>query len=814
MNDNQEVDQLWYPHANAARIVGGPNVISDDFTPNVYNPVFPVNHEYVDPRNSNSFSPVEVYKIPPISVEHGLDRDYGSDHSEYDNALKLYHPDVVSIVSKFNNAMNVSHDVCASFDIVDDESQDPHFSDTPEIGYDTSKYTGTTTPQSGDRNRRLSTDIEDDDREGHTPRLTQRYGDHPAHPSRQEEDVPIEIPTEQPSQTEEDQASNRLDELLHAGISKQLSQSVVTDASNLTQAINYQAKLITELWPHATSQAEQVAPDFVKMYMKIKAFNLPNFVGARIEVPSDLVHDEFERRLADYHDKELCLFLKFGWPLGYHSRVIPTSVQSNHPSATAHMDHVERFIQKELQHKAVVGPFPQLPFHPWVRISPLMTREKRDSDERRIILDLSFPPQQSVNDGINIQSHFGKNITYTLPCIADLISRLKDQGEGALIWKADLTRAYRQMRADPIDTPLLGMEVNGSYFLDLCPPFGCRSSAALCQRLANALTYMMGKLGYTIIAYLDDFAACYKDQTTAARSYKAFIGLTKSLGLKLAKHKSSPPTTQTEWLGYAVDTQMMRIAIPTEKLQQVLEECKRWINRTKANKQMVQSLVGRLLYVANCVTPARKFVTRVLATLRAMDDGAWTTISPQFKADVAWFLQYATIANGIFLFNPVRPVLEVECDSSLFGGGGMARPYCYTWQYPDHHMLRYPNIHHLGAINILVAYLTLAKPRAPTPARIIIWTDNSASAYALTSGRTKDHILGACARQLWLYASTASHEIKIRHKMGYEIPVADALSRMTKDENKARYANKAILDFHLQVLNPVLNDYVFFHPDL
>lgn len=98
-----------------------------------------------------------------------------------------------------------------------------------------------------------------------------------------------------------------------------------------------------------------------------------------------------------------------------------------------------------------------------------MTRPKKESEERRVIVDLSFPPGEGVNAGIDIKDFFGKDITYTLPSIGDLITRLQISGRGAYIWKADLARAYRQMRVDPLDTPLLGMKVNGKYYLDLCP---------------------------------------------------------------------------------------------------------------------------------------------------------------------------------------------------------------------------------------------------------------------------------------------------------------------------------------------------------
>lgn len=106
-----------------------------------------------------------------------------------------------------------------------------------------------------------------------------------------------------------------------------------------------------------------------------------------------------------------------------------------------------------------------------------MTRPKRESTKRRVIVDMSFPDGQAVNDGINISSIYGRDTTYTLPSIQDLAALVRQSKTSAWLWKADLARAYRQLRIDPIDTPLLSFAVNSHTFIDLCPSFGCRLQA-------------------------------------------------------------------------------------------------------------------------------------------------------------------------------------------------------------------------------------------------------------------------------------------------------------------------------------------------
>lgn len=247
--------------------------------------------------------------------------------------------------------------------------------------------------------------------------------------------------------------------------------------------------MISTNWPHTTQQAKVVFPEFTELYEAVKEYNVPNVVGARIEVKSDLVIMNWANLLKDYHDNAICL--AYGWPLGFYAKNMPVSVAKNHPSALAYPVHIDQYLATEMQFKAIEGPMDTPPFHPWMRISPLMTRPKKESEKRRVIVDLSFPEGQAVNTGIDTTYYMGNDISYTLPTISDLISKLRVEGKGALIWKADLARAYRQLRADPIDSPLLGIKHKGSIYIDKCPPFGCRSSSAACQRVANAIVYIM-----------------------------------------------------------------------------------------------------------------------------------------------------------------------------------------------------------------------------------------------------------------------------------------------------------------------------------
>lgn len=222
---------------------------------------------------------------------------------------------------------------------------------------------------------------------------------------------------------------------------------------------------------------------------------------------------------------------------------------------------------------------------------------------------------------------------------------------------------------------------------------------------------------------------------------------------------------------------------------------------------MIQALARKLIYISHCIQSARKFIARILTSLRSMGNADWITLGRPFKGDVRWFLHFAQFSNGVFLYTHKKHMYQIECDSSLYGGGGNTTAHLYDWQYSQQHKERFPHIVHLEDINITVAYKTFAPTFTIQPAKVILWTDNITSSLALQSGRTKDETLAACTRELWLQASLFNHEVEIRHKTGELIPLADTLSRNSKDPAKARLASTLVNLLRLQPVYPVIDNY-------
>ena len=96
------------------------------------------------------------------------------------------------------------------------------------------------------------------------------------------------------------------------------------------------------------------------------------------------------------------------------------------------------YLVKESINKAIIGPFKENPFHSGIKISPLNSVPKKDSFERRVILDLSFPKGASLNDYLSSEEYLGDNMQLVYPKVDDFVQLIKQKSQGCLLYKTDL----------------------------------------------------------------------------------------------------------------------------------------------------------------------------------------------------------------------------------------------------------------------------------------------------------------------------------------------------------------------------------------
>ena len=165
-----------------------------------------------------------------------------------------------------------------------------------------------------------------------------------------------------------------------------------------------------------------------------KCHGVPTFRGSRIPVFSQLNVDESQKVLVDYWDVQLLELLRYGFPLDFNRNCPLSSNKSNHASAVQFPTHVDAYLAEEKEFGAILGPFTKNPITN-CHYSPFMTREKSGSDNRRVIMDLSWPKDCSVNAAINKNSYLNTEFALTFPTVDHVTQELKKLGRGAHLFK-------------------------------------------------------------------------------------------------------------------------------------------------------------------------------------------------------------------------------------------------------------------------------------------------------------------------------------------------------------------------------------------
>ena len=267
-------------------------------------------------------------------------------------------------------------------------------------------------------------------------------------------------------------------------------------------------------------------------------------------------------------------------------------------SAYTHKEVVDNYLPTEITAARVAGPFAHsLAQNGQIsRFGVIPKHHKPDS--WRLIIDLSHPHDHSVNDGIPPSLCSIKYIS-----IDDAINQILSLGRGTMMAKIDIKNTFRLLLVHPADRHLLMMSWNNSIYIDLCIPFGLRSAPKLFNVAADLLQWIAEHNGVTpLLHYLDDFLILGPPQSNICNHNLATLKhLCHRLGVPLALEKVEGPTTSLPFLGIVLDSEHLKARLPEDKLVRIQRLLVRWLDKKKATKREILSLVGLLQHAAKVV---------------------------------------------------------------------------------------------------------------------------------------------------------------------------------------------------------------------
>lgn len=512
-------------------------------------------------------------------------------------------------------------------------------------------------------------------------------------------------------------------------------------------------------------------------------------------------------KLVDYCDYQICDFLEFGWPVGHTGMPFESSYCRNHKGATDFPDDIKNYLKKESSYKAIVGPFKSNPFNEPIAVSPINSVPKKESLERRVIVDLSFPEDKSVNNGILKDQYLGETISVHYPTIDNLIDLIKKKGKGCHLFKRDLKRAYRQIYLDPGDIHLLGYKWRGHIYFDRVLTMGLRSAAYICMRTTSAIRFMCLKNDIDILNYLDDLAGC--ELPEKSKFAFNFLGeLLKCCGIEESMEKATHPSTKMVFIGILFDTENLTISIDENRLSEIIDLVTVWLDKCSCSKKELQSLLGKLNYVSQCVRPGRLFVSRLLNWLREISDIDTVSIPEDFKLDLLWWKTFLPMYNGISMmlsdeWASADQLLAV--DACLTGCGGWMNGRFFHTSFPKFILDQNLHINLCELLTIMVALKLWGSYFSSK--KILINCDNLVSVRVLNTGATRNTFLQSCLREICFIAAVNNFDVKAKHIAGCENRIPDSLSRW--DLNSKFRDNFSCLTKDLDIIEDDLNSSFF-----
>ena len=428
-------------------------------------------------------------------------------------------------------------------------------------------------------------------------------------------------------------------------------------------------------------------PKQAALYKAVIDTGLPNYLGAKLDLDHQINIEAWRAVQHRLEDKQLVDFLQYGFPVGYCSDRVPAVGLVNHSSARAHPEQVEKYLNTECDKEAMMGPMQGQPFVEWSRVNPMMTRPKRDSSDLRVILDLSFPDQFSVNAAIPKNSLEGSVFKMRLPNPDTLAAKIRELGEDCLLYKVDLSRAYRQLRSDPFDWALLGVQWEESHFIDTAIPFGLRHRASACQRTTQAVAHLTKILFDAFIApYVDDSAGAALPGDADVH-YDQLLELMITLGLAAAEAKCQRPLSTLTWIGVLFNAKTMTMSISVEKINETIDLCKEFLASITITHKKMQQLLGRIFYSIRCTEAARRFTNRLLDLLRITTVHNQVVITPEARLDVLWLIKFLPLFNGTTIMKPATAEKVCFIDACPKGGGGRATGFITSLSLSTLHAL-------------------------------------------------------------------------------------------------------------------------------
>lgn len=272
--------------------------------------------------------------------------------------------------------------------------------------------------------------------------------------------------------------------------------------------------------------------------------------------------------------------------------------------------------------------------------------------------------------------------TVKYEALSDFAGLLK---KGTLCFKTDAASGYFQVPMSAKCAPYLCFSWKGTLFYWKVLPFGLRSAPAFFERCTATMKgdIRSGMKG-SLLGYLDDFlfGLHAREHAEATREREELLQKMMSWGWVLGKLKTTDPSTQTEVLGFLLDTELHMLFV-SKKRQLKFFSLHRHLSclaeDAGVKARTVAKMAGYLNSMEAAVWYAQRLAYPFLYCLRDVArEQEWfasVTLSADARLALSLVQGWWEWAHGKPLI-PEKPEIDMATDSSSFARSGFIAPAC------------------------------------------------------------------------------------------------------------------------------------------
>ena len=255
----------------------------------------------------------------------------------------------------------------------------------------------------------------------------------------------------------------------------------------------------------------------------------------------------------------------------------------------------------------------------------------------------------------------------------------------------------------------------------------------------------------------------------------------QEIGLPLAEDKFFGPAQVLEFLGLTIDSIRMAVAIPSDKVNSILQDIQVVIHAKKCRVKQLQALAGRLNFITKAVPHGHPFSRRIYDMFSDMKLQWHVTITTELKKDLQMWTKFIQEYGGWTpILLPTMPVINLFTDAATTEtlGWGAWWGTAWAWDTWDPVFMRSFNlsIDFLELFAVVVA-VWIWSPQFANK-HVIVHSDNQPTVAVVNSKMSKSSSMLVLLRFLTLHCMLNNITITANFVPGSANCAADALSRL------------------------------------